>query len=629
MEVLADPLAQRTGLAHIDHRTKPVTHQVHPRLVRELADLAANAIVDRHDVHASKDSAEAVQEFRTLGQAQSNGLPLAGDYVRFTRSAISAATPVEFNMPQLDSNQLWERFKKYYTEFPSINLSLDISRMNFTEKFIEEMRPRLAKAFKAMDELEAGAIANSDENRMVGHYWLRNSDLAPTPEIKTAIDQTLVDIKAFTAKVHAGEINGADGKFEHFLVIGIGGSALGPQFVAKALTQPGKDRMTPWFIDNTDPDGIDQIKAKLANLLGKTLIIVISKSGGTKETRNGMLEIQAAYEEAGLTFSDHAVAVTGEGSNLDQVATAGGWIQRFPMWDWVGGRTSETSAVGLLPAALQGFEIDEFLRGAAACDEINRSDSFEKNPAAQLAAMWYYSGDGHGKKDMVILPYKDRLELFSKYLQQLIMESIGKELDLDGNVVNQGIAVYGNKGSTDQHAYVQQLREGVNNFFVTFIRVLTDRNGFSMEVEEGITTGNYLDGFYQGTRKALYENRRESITININTIDGFNTGVLTALYERAVGYYSNMINVNAYHQPGVEAGKKAAGEIIELQQKIVFFLRKNAETEYSIEDLASGIDVESSREDIFQICQCLTENPSTGIVSNESESIDSTRFKSK
>ena len=312
MEVLADPLAQRTGLAHIDHRAKPVTHQVHTRLVRELADLAANAIVDRHDVHASKDSAEAVQEFRTLGQAQSNGLPLAGDYVRFTPfTAISAATPVEFNIPQLDSNQLWERFKKYYTEFPSINLSLDISRMNFTEKFIEEMRPRLAKAFKAMDELEAGAIASPDENRMVGHYRLRNSDLAPTPEIKAAIDQTLTDIKAFTAKVHAGEINGADGKFEHFLVIGIGGSTLGPQFVAKALTQPGKDRMTPWFIDNTDPDGIDQIKEKLVNLLGKTLVIVISKSGGTKETRNGMLEIQAAYEEAGLSFSDHAVAVTG------------------------------------------------------------------------------------------------------------------------------------------------------------------------------------------------------------------------------------------------------------------------------------------------------------------------------
>jgi len=532
-------------------------------------------------------------------------------------------------MPQLDSNQLWERFKKYYTDFPSINLSLDISRMNFTEEFIEEMRPHLAKAFNVMDELEAGSIANPDENRMVGHYWLRNSDLAPTTKIKTAIDQTFADIKAFTAKVHAGEINGADGKFEHFLVIGIGGSALGPQFVAKALTQPGKDRMTPWFIDNTDPDGIDQIKAKLANLLGKTLVIVISKSGGTKETRNGMLEIQAAYEEAELTFADHSVAITGEGSNLDQVATAEGWIQRFPMWDWVGGRTSETSAVGLLPAALQGFEIDELLAGAAACDEVTRNKSLEKNPAAQLAAMWYYSGDGKGKKDMVILPYKDRLELFSKYLQQLIMESLGKELNLDGNVVNQGIAVYGNKGSTDQHAYVQQLREGVNNFFVTFIRVLTERKGPSLEVEEGITTGNYLDGFYQGTRKALYENNRESITINVNDINPFNTGVLIALYERAVGYYSNVININAYHQPGVEAGKKEARKIIELQQKIVFFLSKNVDNAYSIEDLASNIDAECSREEIFQICQHLVENPSGSLKKTGAESIDSISFKLK
>ena len=93
--------------------------------------------------------------------------------------------------------------------------------------------------------------------------------------------------------------------------------------------------------------------------MGKTLVIVISKSGGTKETRNGMLEIQAAYEEAGLTFANQAVAVTGEDSNLDQVAKAEGWMQRFHMWDWVGGRTSVTSAVGLLPAALQGFDIDD------------------------------------------------------------------------------------------------------------------------------------------------------------------------------------------------------------------------------------------------------------------------------
>ena len=128
-------------------------------------------------------------------------------------------------MSQTDSKNLWARFQRHYTEFPALGLALDLSRMNFTEDFLEQIRPRLDKAFNAMDELEAGAIANPDENRMVGHYWLRNSILAPTGDITAAIDQALADIKAFAAKVHNGEIQGADGPFENFLIIGIGGSA--------------------------------------------------------------------------------------------------------------------------------------------------------------------------------------------------------------------------------------------------------------------------------------------------------------------------------------------------------------------------------------------------------------------
>src|SRR4029078_12457438 len=123
-----------------------------------------------------------------------------------------------------------------------------------------------------------------------------------------------------------------------------------------------------------------------------------------------------------------------------------------------------------------GFDIDDFLAGAVAMDAHTRVADVRKNAAMLLALMWYYAGNGHGEKDMVILPYKDRLALFSRYLQQLVMESLGKEKDRAGKVVNQGIAVYGNKGYTDQHAYVQQLREGINNFFVTFIEVLKDKN---------------------------------------------------------------------------------------------------------------------------------------------------------
>src|SRR5438094_7308576 len=168
------------------------------------------------------------------------------------------------------------------------------------------------------------------------------------------------------------------------------------------------------------------------------------------------------------------------------------------MYDWIGGRTSVMSAVGLRPMALRGFNIDSFLSGAAAMDERTRATDTAQNAAMLLALMWYHAGNGKGEKDMVILPYKDRLMLFSRYLQQLVMESLGKEKDLDGKVVHQGIAVYGNKGSTDQHAYVQQLRDGVNNFFVTFIEVLNDRAGKSIEVEPGATSGDFLNGFHQG-----------------------------------------------------------------------------------------------------------------------------------
>ena len=356
-------------------------------------------------------------------------------------------------------------------------------------------------------------------------------------------------------------------------------------------------------MDNTDPDGFDRVFARLGDHLAHTLTVVISKSGGTKETRNGMLEAAAHYEKAGLNFGKHAVAVTGVGSELDKHAEKNGWLTRFPMHDWVGGRTSVMSAVGLVPAALEGFDIDQFLAGAAAMDAKTRVTETQQNAAMLLALMWHYAGDGRGKKDMVILPYKDRLMLFSKYLQQLVMESLGKEKDLDGNVVHQGIAVYGNKGSTDQHAYVQQLRDGVLNFFVTFVEVEKDRGSNRFEVEPGVTSGDYLQGFLRGTRAALYESGRESITITIPNVNAFYVGALIALYERAVGFYASLVNINAYHQPGVEAGKKAATRILELQGRV-----KNIAgyASKSPEEIAGEIGADP--EDVFHILRHLRAN---------------------
>ena len=473
-----------------------------------------------------------------------------------------------------------------------------------------ELGPKLSSALQALAAVEAGAIANPDEGRRVGHYWLRAPERAPEPELAQAIRKALEDLLAFAEGVHAGRVRPPSAaRFEHLLVIGIGGSALGPQFVAEALGGAG-DAMKLHFFDNTDPDGMDRVLADLGSDLRSTLALVISKSGGTKETRNGMLEAAAAYARAGLDFGRHAVAVTGEGSELDAFAVKQGFLARFPMWDWVGGRTSELSVVGLLPAALQGLDVRGLLAGAAAMDEATRSPGWRENPAALLALAWWAACKGKGEKDMVLLPYKDRLCLFSRYLQQLVMESLGKRLDRQGREVCQGIAVYGNKGSTDQHAYVQQLRDGLDNFFVTFIEVLRDRAGAEppLEVEPGVVTGDYLQGFLQGTRKALSDAGRQSLTLTIDVLDARSVGGLIALYERAVGLYAELIDINAYHQPGVEAGKKAAQQVLELQAKVRASLRAVSGQALTAGEVAAALGTEDV-EAVYLVLRHLAANP--------------------
>ncbi len=520
-------------------------------------------------------------------------------------------------------SDLWNRYQTHLCLCPSLGISLDISRIRFSDDFFERMAQPIAGAFEAMKRLEAGEKVNPDEKddagqpgRMVGHYWLRAPQLAPKPVLRDAIESTVKGIKKFAADVHKGRIvppkSSGAAAFTEVLLVGIGGSALGPQLVADALSNlNGKDKMRVHFLDNTDPDGISRVIASLSKKLHRTLVLVISKSGGTPETRNGMLEVEAAFTAKKLKFARHAVAVTGVDSKLDKVAVADKWLARFPMWDWVGGRTSVLSAVGLLPAALQGIDIDSMLLGAAEMDAITRTEPTASNPAALLALMWHHETDGKGAKDMVMLPYKDRLLLLSRYLQQLIMESLGKRMNFDNTKeVHQGIAVYGNKGSTDQHAYVQQLRDGVNNFFATFIVALKDGGagkGKALEVEPGITSGDFLNGFWQGTRTALYESGRGSLTIFIDEMNTKTLGALIALYERAVGLYATLVDVNAYHQPGVEAGKKAAGTVLDIQAKVVAQLAK-VKTGGTADEIAKAIGAADQVETVYHVLCHLAAN---------------------
>jgi glucose-6-phosphate isomerase len=439
----------------------------------------------------------------------------------------------------------------------ALGVWLDLTTTGLTPADLAGAEAEFAGPFRAMADLEAGAIANPDENRRVGHYWLRTPELAPDG-LGAVIDAARESARALAASIHR------ESDFRTVLVLGIGGSALGPQFVADALAEPD-DRMRVVFLDNTDPDGIARVLGPLD--LEETLVVCISKSGGTAETRNALLETQAAFARAELPFEAHAVAVTGEGSALWNAAA--GWRARLPMWDWVGGRTSLASCVGIFPMWLQGIDADAFLAGAAAMDEVTRAPRVSQNPAALLALAWHHLGGGRGTRAMVMLPYRDRLVLLSRYLQQLVMESIGKEKDLQGNIVHQGLTVYGNKGSTDQHAYVQQLREGPDDYFATFVGVLDDGYHGGVEVDPGLEAGDYLQGFLLGTRKALAEGGHPSLTILLSQVDAFRIGALVALYERAVGLYALRVNVNAYNQPGVEAGKKAAADVLAMKPRLL------------------------------------------------------------
>ncbi len=465
-----------------------------------------------------------------------------------------------------NTSDQWKRFCELLWFNEPLGIWVDISRMFFKSNELEDLNNRFQSALEAMSSIESGEIANVDENRQVGHYWLRNPLLAPELDYQHSIQTEISAIKDFGDNVINGKIVSSSGaRFTDVLWIGIGGSGLGPLLIIKSLKKLNKG-LNFHFIDNVDPVGIHEKLNELQAKLSTVLIVVVSKSGGTPEPQIAMDQARYQLESCGSIWSKHAVAITMNGSKLNEIAISESWLKSFDLPDWVGGRTSITSAVGLLPIALIGADVDKFLIGAAIMDEATRNSNYLNNPSYLLASSWFLSGSGKGKRDMVVLPYRDRLELFSRYLQQLVMESLGKKLDRKGNIIHQGLSVFGNKGSTDQHAYVQQLRDGIDNFFVTFIEVLDD--GDNNQIINKKNPGDYLSGFLQGTRSALSEGGRQSVCITLRSLNEQSLGALIALFERTVGIYGELVNINAYHQPGVEAGKVAASIVLESQAKI-------------------------------------------------------------
>lgn len=483
----------------------------------------------------------------------------------------------------------------YTTNFidPTSGFALDFSGLKDLAKLDDQFFAKLPKVHQGILAIEAGEIKNPDEKRQVTHF---------TDRIEYPKSELFAEVEAFATAIKNGEIKGSTGKkFTNVVINGIGGSALGPQLVNYALNGPYWNELSEakrngglkvYFTDNTDSAGVRD----LVNVvdLEETLVLTISKSGGTQETYNNLKALEQAFAAVNLDYPKHAAAITMAGSKLDNYSRGENWLKVLPMAESIGGRTSETSIVGHLPATLAGIDFAELLRGACHMDELTRNEAFTANPAYQMAACWFAAGEGRGEKNMVIVPYSDRLLLLSRYLQQLVMESLGKELDLDGNPVYQGLNVFGNKGGTDAHAFIQQLNDGRNDFFVTFIEILEDAQ--HIDLAPGETMGDYLHGFKTGLSNALRAKDRQVIEMQIETMSAFNLGQIIALYERAVAAYAEMININAFHQPGVEAYKKASKEVSTMAETLRNFIAANKGFTGTAADVAEKLGLDKVRE---------------------------------
>ena len=361
---------------------------------------------------------------------------------------------------------------------------------------------------------------------------------------------------------------------ESFVVLGIGGSALGPIAVFTALKHlyynelPKKVRKGPKFyvIDNVDPERMNALFDVID--LDKTVFNVITKSGATSETMSQYLIIMdMLVKRFGDKAGEHVIATTSEfKGNLIKIAREYN-IETFYIPEGVGGRFSELSPVGLLPAAVVGIDIAEMLRGAREMDKKCKTNNRWRNPALALATIQYISIKS-GKNIGVIMPYADSLKYIADWYAQLWAESLGKEVDSEGNKVNVGQTPVKALGVTDQHSQVQLFNEGPYDKVITFIEVgnfrsdCTIPNGCESYPDVnflcGHTLGELMNSELFATRYNLVQRHRANYTIYLDAVDEYHVGALLYLMQLQTAYAGAMFDVDAYNQPGVEGGKNAA-----------------------------------------------------------------------
>ncbi len=415
----------------------------------------------------------------------------------------------------------------------------------------------LEKEFAAYKDTIASIIASLNQRKDKPGQWLQWMNLGYNEE-------TIWYVKEYASMVKD--------RFENILVLGIGGSALGGVALSEALLKPYWNLLSDeqreglpkiFFLDNIDPDTMSGLLDILD--LKKTLVNVITKSGSTAEIMSQFMIVKDRLEkELGDNYRYNVVATTDKRTGiLRQIAEQEGY-KTFVVPDDVGGRFSVFSAVGLLPLALVGIEIDPIVKGIKDMDLALKNTDINENIAAQNALIHYLLDVKKGKNLSVMMPYSSRLKYVSDWYVQLWAESLGKNKDIDGNDVNIGPTPIKALGVTDQHSQIQLYNEGPNNKVINFIRVKEFDNTLEIPNIFEYTGLNYLGGKTinqllnaeaDSTRVALADYQRPTVTITLPKVDGYNVAQLLYMFEVQTAIAGELYGINTFNQPGVEQAK--------------------------------------------------------------------------
>ncbi len=443
------------------------------------------------------------------------------------------------------SKKDWQNSMRVRVDYNNM-MSEFLGDEGFTVKELDALKPAISVAYNT--------VQNNRGTGMMGWTELPYNQ----KEIVADIMATAKDIKK---------------SCDNFVVLGIGGSALGPIAVFQALCHlrhnelPKSKRKAPklYVEDNVDPERMQALLDVID--INKTVFNVITKSGSTSETMSQYLIIVDMLKKAlGDKAKDHIIATTSSNKgNLIKIAKQEGF-KTFYIPDGVGGRFSELCPVGLLAAAVVGIDIKSMLDGAAYMDKICKNKDYKKNPALAMAVLQYVAMK-KGKNISVMMPYADSLKYMADWYCQLWGESLGKAEDNDGNIVNVGQTPVKALGVTDQHSQVQLYREGPYDKVITILAV--DDYRAKVDIPQGcedIPDVNFLSGHTlneliqaerSATEYALTQAKKLNHTIYLPIVNAFTIGQLLFLFQMETAFCGELLNINTFNQPGVEGGKNA------------------------------------------------------------------------